>query len=463
MTKKSSRQNRIKGDVNITNGDIVGGDKTILHDDDDHPPEAVKSSRNKRVTRAKTRDIDGNLEVSGGDVVFGDKIIKFFQDSLNIYLFKDIKQLALFLAFLLFLSAAISGAYWYSKQPQKMTGNFNIAVAQFGEIQEDGSVVPSAKAQTIRNMLFNFMDSEYRASGLGLTVQVTQKNMPYIAEVAEAEKLVKRVNANIVIFGNISSQGNNQAEFYPRFYVPQQSDTDELTGQSELAHPIPFDIPLGPENKIHAELRIRTAILFNFTKTLIYFSGKDFDSASRAAQTAITAAEGLQKPFSGQEALYLLAARIQMSQGNNEEANRFLDQALDLNPNYARAYLARGNIFYSQALKANFDAGLLDRALTEYTRAYEAPNQPEGAYIPIKAHTTLGNVLVVRAQQTNDPILFSQAISHYLFVTEEYKRTKDPYLQGFAAVSYFGLGAAFERQGKKKKVKRLNITNKLTI
>ena len=386
-------------------------------------------------------------DVKDSTVVIGDnnKVITYIRK----YVFRDIRQLITFMFIILLIASGITGAYWYSKQPRIMTGNFNIAVAQFGEIKEDGSVEPSAKAQTIRNILFDFMDSEYRASGLGLTVQVAQKNMPFIAEGAEAEKLAERVNADIVIFGNISTQGD-KGEFFPRFYVTQKSDTDELTGQGELAYPIAFDISTpGPVNEVHKDLRIRTAILFNFTKGLIYFSEEDFDSASRAVQTAITAAEGLEKPFAGKEALYLLAARIQMSQGNDEEANKFLDQALDLNDNYARAYLARGYIFYSQAVKANNETGLLDRALIELTRAYTAPNQPEGAYIPIKARTMLGHVLVVKAQQTKDPVLFSQAISHYLFVTGEYNRTKDPFLQAFAADSYFGLGAAYERQEKK--------------
>ena len=126
-----------------------------------------------------------------------------------------------------------------------------------------------------------------------------------------------------------------------------------------------------------------------------------------------------------------------------------LDKALGLNPTYARARLARGNIHYSQALEANFDTKLLDMALAEYTMAYQAPNQPDGAYIPIKAHIALGNVLVVRAQQTNDPDLFSKAIKHYTYVTGEYEHTKDPFVRSFASVAYFGLGAAYERQLQK--------------
>lgn len=384
---------------------------------------------------------DSNIVVGDGNII----------TTIKNFVFRDTKQLIITIVTLLLVMGSISGGYWYSKQPRKMTGNFNIAIAQFGEIQADGSVKPSAKAEKISSTLFNFLDSEYRASGLGLTVQVAHKNMPLIIEDSQAEELAGKANADIVIYGNISVLGN-QAEFSPRFYVAEQSDAKEMTGQNELAYPIEFDISnLGSGNEVHTELRTRAEILFNFTKGLIYYSKEDMDAALRSVQTAISVAEKLPEPFKGEEALYLLAAKIKISQEDMEGANQMLDQALEMNRNYARAYLARGNIFYTQAIEANFDAELLDKAKIEYTKAYEAPDQPEGAYIPIKAHTTLGNVLVVKAQQTNNPELFSQAVEHYLYVTEEYERTKDPFLRSYAEVAYFGLGAAYERQGHQSK------------
>lgn len=450
MSRKRSKGIKIEGDVNVTNGDVVAGDKTVIQGNDKDIPASKSSLINKR-KKAKGLDLmGGNLEVSGGDVVFGDKIIKFIQDNLNVYLFKDIKQLAFFLSVIIVVSAGVIGGIWYSKQPQKMIGNFNIVVAQFGEIMEDGSIKPSANAEKISSTLFNFLDSEYRASGLGLTVQIAHKNMPLIIEETQAEELAKRVNADIVIFGNIFVRGD-QAEFSPRFYVAEQSDTKELTGQNELAYPITFFISeLTTQNKVNVDLRIRAEILFNFTKGLIYFSQKDTDLALRSAQAAIIAAEKLSQPFDGEETLYLLAAQIQLRRGDFDKANQMIDQALTINPEYARAHLARGNIYYSQALQENFDVGLLNNSLTEYEMAYQMPNQPEGAYIPIKARTNLGNVLVVRAQQTNNIDLYNQAIENYTYVIEEYQQTQDPFILKYAAISYFGLGAAYERQGNKR-------------
>ena len=82
------------------------------------------------------------------------------------------------------------------------------------------------------------------------------------------------------------------------------------------------------------------------------------------------------------------------------------------------------------------------------------PNQPESAFIPIKAHTAIGNVLVIKAQQANDLDLFRQAIEHYEYVTNAYEKSQDIYLRSYGSIAYFGLGAAYERQGESTKAIR---------
>lgn len=454
MAKKPQKVTKITGDINVTNGDVVAGDKTVIHGDDKDINEAGRSFSIKRHQNQTIMDQDGNINSNGGDVVFGDKVIQFFQESLHLYFFKDLKQLAFFLLFTLLVVSGISSGIWYANQPRKMAGTFNIAVAQFGEISENGEIKPSAHAEKISSTLFNYLDSEYRASGLGLTVQVSHKNMPLIIEDAQAEALANEVNADIVIYGNIYVSGD-QAEFTPRFYVSEHPDTRELTGQNELALPIPFTVSeLKSQDQVNAEFRARTEVLLAFTKALVYFSQDDMDSAGNAVQAAIIASEQTSQSFAGKEVIYLLESKVHLEQNKIELANESLDQALTINPKYARAYLARGNILYSHALELNFDSELLDKALEQYELAFSMPNQPEGAYIPIKAHTSIGNVLVVKAQQLNNSDVFSMAIENYEYVTNSYERTKDPFLRSYASIAYFGLGAAYERQGNKEQAIR---------
>lgn len=393
-------------------------------------------------------DVQNSNIIAGDKNLIGNTIIKNIQDNLNIYLFKDTRQIVYFVTVVFILLSGVIGGIWCSMQPKKMVGDFNIVIASFGEIVEGGDVKHSARAEKISSTLFNFLDSEYRASDLGLTVQTAHKNMPIIIEETEAERLSGKINADVIIYGNVYVQGDH-AEFSPRFYVSEHEDTKELTGQNELAFPIPFKISeLDSQDQINAELRTRTEILLSFTKALVYFSRNDVSAAESALQKAIVASEKTPQPFVGKEVLYLLESQIQLKQENYELANISIDQALDINPQYARAYLARGNVYYLLATKSNFDAKLLDSALDQYMLAYSMPNQPEGAYIPIKAHTAIGGVLVIRAQQTNSADAFAQAIENYKYVVDEYNRSNDPRLRSYASIAYFGLGAAYERQDK---------------
>lgn len=397
----------------------------------------------KTPQRKPNINIEGDVKDS--NIVVGDGN---FVTVIRNYFFRDTKQLVIVIVVFLLLIIGIAGGYWSSKQPSKMTGDFNIAVAQFGEIQADGTIKPSVHAEKISSTLFGFLDSEYQASELSLSVQVSHKNMPLITEDIEAGVLAEKVNADIVIYGNIFIQGD-KAEFSPRFYVAEHPDTRELTGQNELAYPIIFDISeLATQDQVNVELRKRAGILFDFTKGLIYYSQKEFEKALRAVQLAITSAEESNQTIDGQEVLYLLAARILITHNDYDEANQMLDTAFLLNPQYARAHLVRGNIYYRLSLESDYDLKLLNDALAEYEIAYQLPNQPEGAFIPIKARTNIGNVLVVKAQQINDSMLYDQAVDNYDYVIKEYEHTQVLLIRPYAAIAYFGMGAAHERNGR---------------
>jgi tetratricopeptide (TPR) repeat protein len=342
--------------------------------------------------------------------------------------------------------AAISVFYLYSiaQKPDRMTGDFNIAVAQFGEVTDEG-IVSSSPATQISKLLFDFLDSEYKATDFGLDIQVAHKKIGILTEDREAEQLAYDIGADIVIYGSVFVIGD-EAILSPKFYIADQPDTGELAGQHRLALPIQFTISsLGFRDEINAELRSRAATLVSFTEGLVYLSDDDLDKALHCFREAVREAESW-GPFEGQEVLYLFAAVTNRLQGNFEKAAEYLDQALSLNPEYARAYIARGNIYYAQALQASFDESLLDQALVEYERALEAQDHPAGAYVTEKVNTSLGNIYVIRAQQTNDPELFARAIYHYDQVVAQYEKTKNERIRGLTAIAYFGLGAAYERQ-----------------
>ena len=340
---------------------------------------------------------------------------------------------------LLIVVAGVAYLYSEAQKPTRMTGDFNIAIAQFGEVTDQG-IVPSAWAIQISKLLFDFLDSEYKATDFGLNIQVAREKIGVVTEAREAEQLAYDINADVVIYGSIFVVGS-EAILSPRFYIRDQPETAELTGQHQLR----FDISsLDSIDRVTAELRSRAAVLLSFTTGLTYLSAKQPDEALRAFQAAIRVADNYGR-FDGQEVLYLFAAVASSRPGNYEKAGQYLDQALSLNPEYARAFIARGNIYYNQAIPT-WDANLLNQALIEYENALKAKVQPAGAYVIEKVNVSLGNIYVIRAQQTGDPGLFAKAIDLYNQVTTRYEQTKNERIKNFASVAYFGLGAAYERQ-----------------
>lgn len=398
-------------------------------------------SLTKQVIRGELDEVEWREELRPllvaieGDQPLGDK---FFS------IFKDNQQLIIFLSFILLVGAGIGFAFWWISQPQYMEGDFNIAVAQFGEITDEG-VIESVQAAKISNSLFNYLDSEYKATDFGLEVQATHKNIPIIFEDLEAEALAQRINADVVIYGNVSVN-DGVAEFCPRFYVADHPDTQELTGQNKLAHPIEFNISeLGFQDEINRRLRGQASILVSFTEGLVYLSSDNLDGATNSFQQAINEAEHFD-PFPGMETLYLLFSVPNRLQKNYSKAVESLNKALLINPENARAYIGLGNIYYDQAI-LDWDQGKLEQALTNYEKALTAQYHPPGAYVKEKVNVSMGNIYIVQAQLNEDSRLYSQAILHYDQVIARYKETENSKVRQLASVAYFGLGAAYERQG----------------
>lgn len=364
------------------------------------------------------------------------------------------------------LLAGIAGVYFLSQQPPRMTGDFNIAIAEFGE-QSDGGLVSTAESRQISSTLYNFLDSEFEAANFELDIQVSHRNMPIVEGGLDAEKLARQINADVIIYGTVFV-GADDAEFSPRFYVADSVDVDEITGQNELAHPIRFDLAdLSFQGEVNQVLRSRASILLSFTEGLVYLNDNDLDSALAAFENAINESDDLEF-FPGQELLHLMIGNAYRRIGEYEIAVQSFNRSLALNPDYARAHIGLGNVFYEQATLDWEDSEKLDQALEEYRKALEAQDKPPGAYVTEKVTTNIGNVLVVQAQLNNDVSLYETAEESYLQVTEQYESTKNESLREIAATAYFGLGVIYIKkndfdQGRKAFQTCVKLTEEPTL
>jgi tetratricopeptide (TPR) repeat protein len=363
---------------------------------------------------------------------------------------------------LVLIGGAIASVYWLSLQPGRMTGDFNIAVAEFSQ---KGNAEPKV-ADIVSQQVFRFLDDQAKLITFE-DVQVSHKNIRVITSAEEAKALAKRINAQVVIYGDVTAIGE-EARLTPQFYIAEafRADVSELNGQQKLAAPISFPIAdiLNPTSVPMTLIQERTAIMTEFTKTLVYLALNNLPLAKESVDQAIQLSKS-QGPFEGQEVLYLFASEIARLQKDQTSAEIFVNDALALNPQYGRGYIAMANIYYDQEN--------LFQAKETYKKAQEVPNQPFGAYVVEKASLGIGNTCWVQLQYVQqNPTPDVAAIKGFQeCVRENYQQVIDSFeqqdkpetiLKEIAARAYYGLGALLQQDQPEEARKKYSRVLELT-
>jgi tetratricopeptide (TPR) repeat protein len=375
--------------------------------------------------------------------------------TIRYYVFSDVRQVITLLLGLVVIGGTIGFGRWWSLQPRPMTGDFNIAVADFSQLGEsEGKLAP-----IISQQVFRFLDDQAKLITFE-DVQVSHRNIGVITSAEEAKKLAKRINAQVVIYGDVTSI-EKQARLTPQFYIAEafRADASELNGQQKLAAPIifPMESILAPSSDSMKLVQERTVIMIEFTKALVYLAANKLPLAKEAIDQAINHSEK-HATFEGQEVLYLFGSHISRLQGDRAAAQNYIDKALELNPNYGRAYIAQAHIFYDQEN--------LYRAIEYYEKAKQLPNQPFGAYITEKASLGIGNSCWVQLQyvlqsggagQRGADSLEQCTLENYQRVINAFMSQENPEtsLKEMAAWAYYGVGTVHQEQGQWQDAKNM--------
>lgn len=367
----------------------------------------------------------------------------------SIYVFRDVKQVVAFLLILIALGLSITYFYWLSIQPEVMNGDFNIAFSEFVELSNTTGIDVAASTG---KLIFSYLDDEYKLSSFEDVDVNYYDQIDLVQGAEEAEAFAEKVNADLVIYGDVTALGD-EALISPKFYVTEafRSDVGEMSGQHKLELPVRFEVKdlLDQDSEVSARLPQRMAILTEFTKGLVYIAADDLGLSLEAMENSIAYVEeyGI---FPGAEVIFLLASNNARLQGDFALSQQYLDDAFYLNPDYGRAYIAQGNIYYDQL---NFF-----RAADTYQQAIELEEQPYGAYIVEKASINLGNIYAYHYQEaTHNPLtleaekaeLAQEGLVAYQVVIDSYETASRPNsrLTDMAAWSQYGTGLIYQVQG----------------
>ena len=320
-----------------------------------------------------------------------------------------------------------------------MTGDYNIAVARFDAVDATGNAVESPEAEDLAQSVYDLLQTELEpiaAAGFDLDLRPpaetgTIRGSTPTRRAEAAAQEAQRIRADVIVYGTLRADVPNQ--FTAEFFLSdrQLQAAEELFGQHDLGSVINTDgdirntvIRKGMRDQILG----RTRALAEFVVGLSHFGASQYQPALEHFEAAAKTESWADSD--GKEVLYLFLGNAAGRLDDLDKANGFYDQALALNPEYARARLGRAEVLLHKARgtceAGHVDAAGLNAALDTFRSARTAKVQPALSDVPTKVVFGEGRV----------HLCLSQALEgdHWGDAEREFQDVIKQYLDGNARV-----------------------------
>lgn len=349
----------------------------------------------------------------------------------------------------------------------KMTGSFNVAVAEFSTQGEgDGLEGAQRLVQDFANAIELNMD-ELGGGERKFDFRPPREigSIPgadSVERATNARTLADKIGADIVIYGVVEVHGV-RATIRPEFYINDSVNDGlveawEITGQYEMGSPLPVERVVN--DGLRSEAADTLLARFRSLKSIIdglaaYVIGRYEVAEERFAEAT------QQGTWNNREVLYVMLGNARIEQDSFQKAEDYYRQALGENDHYSRAYIGLANVLYEQARSSGsgsgykgVDSALLDQSVQMYEEALQPHmDRPPMAEIEAKANFGLGqahllHALVAAEAGDNEGAsdLLGQSKNAFQDVIGEYERANNQErtrLEERAAHSYARLGLIY--------------------
>ncbi len=262
--------------------------------------------------------------------------------------------------------AVILGTY-YAFIPRIMPeGIFNIAVAEFGEMDDKGEIHPSKAGQTLSGWAANYLRDELKKEDSNLVVWPNQDNnlftrtdVPLVTPVT-AEKMAADMNADLLLYGYIDTS-TTPVKLVLNFWITPQNKYkfEDIQGNTQIGEPI---IIYDQNNVGVAEQPGVQEQSITIAYIAIGLAQEQLGQTKSALETLLKAQEAapnvaIVKFFIGRE--YLLLADFEPNRQSElwQKAEDEFNESIKFNQENPKAYLGLGSVYIKQS------AALLDTAL----------------------------------------------------------------------------------------------------
>jgi tetratricopeptide (TPR) repeat protein len=308
--------------------------------------------------------------------------------------------------------------------PPVMTGDYNIAVAQFGELDARGQAGESADARALAESLYRTLSTElssFPRSGEGFDIEIRSpsdtgeiRGETPADRARAAAQLALQIKADLVVYGNLVP-GQGSTTLRPEFYLSEKKlqNAEELVGQYRLGSDLTSlgDIAtnLVARRELRERLLSRTRAMSRFVIGLGYYALRQFEQALGYFEDA--AADEGWADEDGKEVLYLFLGNAAGNLRDLAAAKAHYDRALELNGEYARAQLGQAEVLFQRSHGScesddidvrnpavSVDPAGLNRAEETFRRVLSAADQPVLSDIKTKVAFGLGRVYLCLSQ-----------------------------------------------------------------
>jgi tetratricopeptide (TPR) repeat protein len=248
--------------------------------------------------------------------------------------------------------------------PRKMTGTFNIAVAEFGEMGADGVIHSSKTGQQMSAWALDYLRENLKDNPSLQTWPdegglFSRARVPLVTA-ETAEQTASQINASLLLYGYIDRR-ENPPRLALKFWVAPQAKYrfEDIQGSYSLGAPIRIADLENPGPGIQGELGRQSSALAWVTMGLAQEQlGQNQDALGfflKAGEAAPNSA--LAQFFIGRAHLFLSDLQSKERETYWNSAESAFQTAIDLDPRQARAYIGLGGVYFKRG------ASLLDAAL----------------------------------------------------------------------------------------------------
>jgi len=342
---------------------------------------------------------------------------------------------------------------------------FNVAIVEFGAVDANGAARATDQSRALSQSVYDTLLAQRDAFPdpiIKSSIAIRHGGAPLTSE-TEAAKLVDQIGADMVIYGNLTTEGVFTPQFYISPDVRAQIDA-ALTGQQQVGT---LTFTSGATFGASTDLRTRASFFFFIATGLTY---DVFGRTSRSLEIYRQAEQQLidwPERGAGKEVLYFFkgqAALFQAQQSTDPtstdlltEAEMAFQQAIASNPNYARAHVGLGSLNLIRLQRLSDLATAIDLPETaamfdQYQQAATLARQSADRLVEAIATFGLGsaNYMLGGARQFRNEIDLANAAydeaAHLIdasrSILTDFKQTR------FLAQTDLALGAVFDQQAQ---------------